>query len=542
MSEWWNSSRGPRKVLSLSPDSPPARRKPGLPLSTARAGKIRSGDEKPEMKTPALQRTALPVFLSALCFGAFAQQASRPSGPSSDGAAGPPVITEVVPVPDDGSRAYATGSDGRLFLVDAENGEWIALEPGSGSSAPRRLRQVSVSQADPAIVLVLGQDGTGSLRLYVSTDRGGTWDSSYAEAPPRLSGPAAIAQHPETPSMAVIAAAEGAWLVDTTGEGAWTHLPGFGTVAEGAAPSFLVFGKAEGEMTEFSVPLYAGLPGKGVALSRDLGKHWELLPGSPVQPRSAAVSDTGQLYVTNQCESVDYEGLFIYNGIDWQISPPDRGPFAGITVSRRNPRIAIASSESHGETASLYATMDAGEVWRPLPSPIADGSAGISLVAFGAPEPESLFAVSDGRLHYHPEYRDYLIIDPLRFTTNSIHDFSSMVRRGTEPYISFDPKGWVMFGSVDFGDGVNSIQVNARTDYPYAYLLLRLDDENAYPRATVKVLKNQEFPPSDVVTFPGISGVHDVYLAPIIAPIDLRKVSFVPESGAGWVSLEHPEP
>ena len=102
----------------------------------------------------------------------------------------------------------------------------------------------------------------------------------------------------------------------------------------------------------------------GIYQSKDGGKNFEKMMGSPVKAKRSDIDVNGILYITSP------SGVHKWNGNTWKnITPPTNGAYSAIAVNPNNSLQVVCSSNSHDPYIfNAYRSRDGGESWTHMPT------------------------------------------------------------------------------------------------------------------------------------------------------------------------------
>ena len=105
---------------------------------------------------------------------------------------------------------------------------------------------------------------------------------------------------------------------------------------------------------------YVGAGATGVFATRDGGASWQLMAGSPKNPRRACIA-AGVLFVSHA------EGLARYSAAEgWKDITPQPGKYYALAVAPDNPRHLITALNQNRKDGPLFRSLDGGGSWKPL--------------------------------------------------------------------------------------------------------------------------------------------------------------------------------
>lgn len=127
---------------------------------------------------------------------------------------------------------------------------------------------------------------------------------------------------------------------------------------------FLLFDPAGGTVAggQRSKVVYLGATGKGVCRSSDGGQTWEVLPGSHLKPRCAALGSDGRLFVSSP------DGVARWDGQAWTVvTPAPDKTFRALAVDPHNPRHVLCAGDQNARNTPVYRSLDGGATWTQVP-------------------------------------------------------------------------------------------------------------------------------------------------------------------------------
>jgi hypothetical protein len=152
---------------------------------------------------------------------------------------------------------------------------------------------------------------------------------------------------------------DGLWRsTSAASPGSWQKveaLPNSGAAGQGI--SFVLFDGRGGKQGQATSTIYLGAWGVGVYRSSDAGVTWELLSGSPAQPRRAALATDGTLFVSHEV------GVARLDGAAWTNISPVAAKFVGITIDPSNPNIVMAARGDSAFRQPIFRSTDRGQSW-----------------------------------------------------------------------------------------------------------------------------------------------------------------------------------
>jgi photosystem II stability/assembly factor-like uncharacterized protein len=155
----------------------------------------------------------------------------------------------------------------------------------------------------------------------------------------------------------------GLWMLEKQEDkSVWTqnkHFPGTGKPDIGI--SFILADKTSSQDGFRCKKIYVGVPGEGVFFTSDGGSHWQLMPGSPIEPMRGVLCENDVLWVTHR------SGVSCFEQGNWNDKTPMNveNQYCAIDIHPTNSNIVIAGVRQ-GLQSPIYITHNRGETWQEL--------------------------------------------------------------------------------------------------------------------------------------------------------------------------------
>jgi uncharacterized protein YjdB len=218
--------------------------------------------------------------------------------------------------------------------------------------------------------------GTGTGTVMKSVDRGATWtdcqlpitvlpnsDQTFTD---RL-----VVDPNNSNVLYVTTRANGTYKSTAAGAvGSWTKVNT--SLADNVAGRFIFFDKSGGVLNGVTKNIFFGSL-DGVYRSTDAGNTFTLMPGSPVRPRRASISNDGTFYVTQTLRdwTLKDEGTTVHkwNGNSWiDITPASGKQYSGVGVNPLNSNEIIIATSGTWNHDLAYRSTNGGSSgsWTPM--------------------------------------------------------------------------------------------------------------------------------------------------------------------------------
>jgi xyloglucan-specific exo-beta-1,4-glucanase len=210
------------------------------------------------------------------------------------------------------------------------------------------------------VYVVVGKyNYAGDGDCFKSTDRGQTWTRTGLAVKSganqdQLAGER-LAVDPNNGSIVMYTSREnGTWRSTNAASSSmsWTKIDTLNGM-------FVQFDKSSGTVSNptRTKTIYIGVAGQGVYRSTDGGSSFSKLSGSPANPRRAAISTTGVLYITHDA------GVAKLSGTTWSNVSPSSEAYSAIAINPSDDNELVASVHKYSHGLDMYRSGNGGSSW-----------------------------------------------------------------------------------------------------------------------------------------------------------------------------------
>ena len=304
-------------------------------------------------------------------------------------------VTGIVFHPAEPDLVYIRTDVGGAYRWDAKDKRWIQFLDGLTYQDKNLygVDGIAIDPSDPEVVYVACgmYDYWSPHDVLKSSDRGKTWKRTNLNQKfmsndwenmgtelQRLDGECLVVD-PKNSNIVYCGTRQNGLFVSKNGATTWNKVSAVpnGTLYQGIRT--VAFDSTSSLLNGGTRKIYAGVNGIGVYSTVDGGVNWNLMQGSPKNPKKMYVDSMGVLYVSSgYCGKViDSTGVFKYESNSWtDITPKANTPFGALAVDMNIPGRVIVVEQNKVLTEAIYITEDGGESWTaisgnttPVPAP-----------------------------------------------------------------------------------------------------------------------------------------------------------------------------